>query len=131
MKLRERVFLRCVSRVGWLAWHISEICEKALIGRRALRAYQSAMSSCNRDEMLSAVDVLNKRDRELETLLGEHFAGTIRVMRNQLNRMSNRKTQAVIDRILQEKFQFDSGSAIALNGETSVAYADSGLESHT
>lgn len=81
--------------------------------------------------MLSAVDVLNERDRELETLLGEHFAGTIRVMRNQLNRMSNRKTQAVIDRILQEKFQFDSGSAIALNGETSVAYADSGLESHT
>ena len=97
MTLRERVVLRCVSRVGWLAWRISEICEKALIGRRALRAYQSAMSSCNRDEMLSAVDGLNERDRELENLLGEHFAGTIRVMRNQLNRMSNCVQQAEIN----------------------------------
>lgn len=39
--------------------------------------------------------------------------------------------RAVFDRILQEKFQSDSANAIALNRETSVAYDDGGLESHT
>ncbi len=39
--------------------------------------------------------------------------------------------RAVLDRILQEKFQSDPASASALNGETSVAYAGGWSDSHT
>lgn len=89
LNLWSRLYLRFVSHVGRLAWHIFERCELALIGRRALSAYDHAIQSRDPQDYQRAIHALRDRDCALERLLGENAAMKCGVMRRQLQRIAD------------------------------------------